>query len=68
MYPLKAWPEIFVTPSGMLLFRHKMSSLPSLVKIQLLVDLYLELFLETVIEVRLLQPEKTEPLSLVTLF
>ena len=44
-----------------------MSILPSLVRIQLLMDLYLGLFLETVIEVRLLQPEKAEWLILVTL-
>ena len=44
-----------------------MSFLPSLDKIQLLVDLYSELFFDTIIEVRLLQPAKAEPSRLVTL-
>ena len=39
-----------------------MSSLPSLVKMQLLIDLYLELFFDTIIEVRLLHIQYLQPI------
>ena len=59
--PLNAESPISVTSLGILSFLHSKSSFLFLVRIQLLIDVYLGLFCDTIIDEMLLQPEYLQP-------